>query len=873
MEGFSTKRAILSVLLVHHIAALSHAATLLPAGFREVVVASALSNPTAMQFSPDGRIFVAEQAGRLRVIKNGTLLPTPFVTLTVSSAGERGLLGIAFDPDFAANQFVYVYYTATTPAVHNRISRFTASGDVALPGSEHVIFELDPLSGATNHNGGAIAFGPDGKLYAAVGENANGANAQSLSNVLGKMLRINRDGSIPSDNPFYATASGNNRAIWALGLRNPFTFAFDPAGSALFINDVGENTWEEINSGVAGANYGWPLNEGATSDPAFRTPIYSYSHDNGCAITGGAFYAPTTFAFPPAYARDYFFADFCGGWIRTLDPAGGNTVEPFASGISFPVDLKVSADGSVYYLARGSGANAGSVVRIEYTSAAPSASAVFSRTDSITQGTWRSTYGADGTTLAAETSMLPAYAQVAVTAQDAWTWSSSTSSVRALQRPVGSQRFAAAWYDSQALTIDLHLTDGAPHQVALYAVDFDDAGRSERVDVIDAGTNTVLDTRLLTQFGGGQYAVWTISGHVIFRVTRTAGANAVISGLFIGGGTTGGSGSAVFSGVDTTTRGTWRDAYGSEGATLAAEGSTLPAFAVVSLSGQAEWTWTAATADVRALQRPAGSSRFAATWYSADGFDLDVHLTDGLPHDVALYAVDFDGAGRTERIDVIDAGAGTVLDTRVLTQFGGGQYSVWTVTGHVIFRVTRMSGPNAVVSGLFIGGGSGAVNTSAVFSGVDTSTQGTWRGTYGAAGAALATAPATLPPYAHVAMAAQGAWTWASSTSDARALQRPVGSDRDRFAATWYGQQVDVDVNLTDGLAHAVALYVVDYDGDGRSARIDVIDAGTNAVLDSRMILEFGGGQYLAWNVTGHVVFRITRTAGANAVLSGLFID
>ena len=139
-------------------------------------------------------------------MKNGALLPTPFLTIPSTpsaQSGERGLLGVAFDPAFASNRFVYVYYTATTPAIHNRISRFTANGDVAVAGSETVILELDNLSSATNHNGGALAFGPDGKLYAAVGENANGANAQTLANLLGKMLRINTDGTIPTDNPFY----------------------------------------------------------------------------------------------------------------------------------------------------------------------------------------------------------------------------------------------------------------------------------------------------------------------------------------------------------------------------------------------------------------------------------------------------------------------------------------------------------------------------------------------------------------------------------------------------------------------------------------------------------------------------------------------
>jgi len=346
-------------------------AATLPTGFTESQVAGGLASPTAMAFAPDGRLFVCEQGGRLRVIKNGSLLATPFLTVTVNSSGERGLLGVTFDPDFATNQFVYVYYTATTPAIHNRLSRFTANGDVAAAGSEVIILELNNLSGATNHNGGAIHFGIDGKLYIAVGENANGANSQTLNNLLGKILRINADGTIPSDNPFFNTATGNNRAIWALGLRNPFTFSFQPGTGRMFINDVGQNTWEEINEGNAGANYGWPDTEGQTSDPRFTSPLFSYGHgsgtSSGCAITGGAFYNPPTQQFPADYTGDYFFADFCSGWIRKLDPANGNTVALFATGVSSPVDLQVASDGSLYYLARGSGSNTGIVVRVQFT--------------------------------------------------------------------------------------------------------------------------------------------------------------------------------------------------------------------------------------------------------------------------------------------------------------------------------------------------------------------------------------------------------------------------------------------------------------------------------------------------------------------------
>ena len=203
------------------------------------------------------------------MIKNGALLTTPFLTVNVNAVGERGLLGVAFDPNFAFNQFVYVYYTTASAPIHNRVSRFTAMGDVAAAGSEVVILELENLSSATNHNGGALHFGPDGTLYVAVGDNANGANAQTLGNRLGKILRFTRTEPFRRSNPFFNTATGANRAIWALGLRNPFTFAFQPGTGRMFINDVGQNTWEEINDGIAGSNYGWPDTEGADD----RSPL------------------------------------------------------------------------------------------------------------------------------------------------------------------------------------------------------------------------------------------------------------------------------------------------------------------------------------------------------------------------------------------------------------------------------------------------------------------------------------------------------------------------------------------------------------------------------------------------------------------------
>jgi len=349
----------------------------LPAGFAETRVATGLASPTAMAIAPDGRIFVTQQGGALRVVKNGALLSQPFLTVSVNSSGERGLLGVAFDPNFASNSFVYVYYTTSGSPIHNRVSRFTASAanpDVVAAGSEVQLLDLPNLSSATNHNGGAIHFGTDGKLYIAIGDNANGDNAQSFSTTLGKVLRINSDGSIPSDNPFLSQTTGMNQAIWARGLRNPFTFAIDRTNGRIHVNDVGQDSWEEVNQGIAGSNYGWPQTEGLNPPgvSGVRYPIHTYQNAGSfCAITGGAFYRPVTANFPAEYAGRYFFGDYCGGFLRTLSPPDYSTSTGFATGIDSLVDIAVHQDGSLYYLARGGG----DLFRVQFTAnTAPSIS-------------------------------------------------------------------------------------------------------------------------------------------------------------------------------------------------------------------------------------------------------------------------------------------------------------------------------------------------------------------------------------------------------------------------------------------------------------------------------------------------------------------
>lgn len=341
-----------------------------PPGFGQVLITNGLSYPTAVALAPDGRIFVAEQGGKLRVIKDNQLLPTPFAELYVYAGGEAGLGGVVLDPDFATNQYVYVYHTvygSWESPYHNRITRFTANGDVAVPGSETLILMLDPLSYAEQHNGGTMRFGPDGKLYVSVGDSRNPDNAQNTDTYLGKILRINSDGSVPTGNPFL-TGSDQKKRLWAYGLRNPYSFSFQPGTGRLFVNDVGEGSWEEINDATTGGlNFGWPNVEGVSRNPAYTNPVFAYDHaDSKCAITGGVFFNPSTTRYPASYVGKYFYQDYCTSAISTLAVSGSTvTSSIFGQHLpGLPTGLNVGPDGNLYFLSR----NNNALYKIIYTS-------------------------------------------------------------------------------------------------------------------------------------------------------------------------------------------------------------------------------------------------------------------------------------------------------------------------------------------------------------------------------------------------------------------------------------------------------------------------------------------------------------------------
>lgn len=359
----------LTVLLLCCFGSMRDVAQQLPPGFNVVKVTEGLTNPTAMAFAPDGRLFVTEQWGVVRVIKNGTLLPESMIELNIDYTGERGLVGIAVDPHFVHNGYIYVYYTLAVGPYHNRVSRFTVVGDKATLESELVLLEIEPPLYSETHNGGAMHFGPDGKLYIGIGDHAYGPNAQEPDSHHGKLLRINPDGSIPADNP-HQTGSDAYRRTWASGLRNPYTFAIHPTTGRILVNDVGYVSWEEVNDATAsGQNFGWPTTEGVHENPSFANPLFAYGHGSGdsvgCAITGGTFFQPTSTSYPAEWLNRYFFHDYCNQWIAYLDFSSGTPVRHlFGTELpTTPLGILTGPDGNLYFLNR----DIGEVYKIIYS--------------------------------------------------------------------------------------------------------------------------------------------------------------------------------------------------------------------------------------------------------------------------------------------------------------------------------------------------------------------------------------------------------------------------------------------------------------------------------------------------------------------------
>lgn len=410
-----------------------------PGGFALTNVAAGLIAPTAAQFTSDGRIFVAEKGGAVKIVKDGQVLPQPFYTVpAVNDYVDRGLLGLALDPNFAANGYVYLLYTYDNNPSNvagpktGRLLRITANGNTAVAGSERVILGTNvgnsaqtscldfpvtsdclPADGLS-HAPGNVLFGPDGKLYISIGDAAgyddvdiNALGAQNLTTLRGKVLRINPDGTGPSDNPYYTgNPTDNQSKVYASGVRNAFRMSIRPSDGLVLLGDVGWNTWEEINVVTKGANLGWPCYEandqqngtgapgiGAYKDQPFckqmyanppqnlTAPLHYYAHPPSSAVVSGVFYTGDNY--PTTFKNNFFYGDYAKNQIYTLRLDATNKLVPnsaqtFASNAGGPVQFFTGPGGDIYYIA----INEGGIYHITYSTAnqAPSAFAAANKT-------------------------------------------------------------------------------------------------------------------------------------------------------------------------------------------------------------------------------------------------------------------------------------------------------------------------------------------------------------------------------------------------------------------------------------------------------------------------------------------------------------
>jgi glucose/arabinose dehydrogenase len=344
-------------------------------GLALTTIVTGLERPLGLTAPPDdARLFVVEQTGAIRIVRDGTLVATPFLDLSdrVLAQGERGLLGLAFHPDYALNGRFFVNYTDQGGT--QRIVEFGVGGDPD---------RADPLSGAEllaipqpfgNHNGGHLAFGPDGMLYIGVGDGGGSGDpqghGQNVTTLLGSLLRLDvstpGQAAIPPDNPWAGRPDEGREELWAWGLRNPWRFSFDPEGGRLWIADVGQNRWEEVNvadANAPGLNYGWSITEGPAcygASTCDRTglvdPVLSYATGTeGCSVIGGYVYRGARM---PALEGTYFYSDYCGGWLRSFELSGGAAVgerDWQVASVGRVLALGRDAAGELYLLSQGGG--------------------------------------------------------------------------------------------------------------------------------------------------------------------------------------------------------------------------------------------------------------------------------------------------------------------------------------------------------------------------------------------------------------------------------------------------------------------------------------------------------------------------------------
>lgn len=439
----------------------------------------------------------------------------------------------------------------------------------------------------------------------------------------------------------------------------------------------------------------------------------------------------------------------------------------------------------------------------------PPTSSAFVGVDSSTQGNWRTLYGAEGYSIALASSTLP---QLTVRDATTFQWGASPTDPKGLDVGNGA-RLASTWFSDKSFSLDMNLTDGAAHQVAIYALDPDRRGRVQRVEVLDTAGN-VLDVRTMSGFTEGQYLVWNLSGQFTIRVTRVSGVNAVVSGIFLGAAAPPTSDSPILS-LSTSSLSFSANPAGPD---PAAQSFNL------GNTGGGTLNWTASK-----TQSWLNLSAFSGTTPAS----MQVSVSpSGLAPGAYSDTITVEGNGGTKTVGINLTVSSSPTDP-------------------------PPTGQAPVVS----------------FLGRDTTRQGYWRTVYGLDGYSFLGVPPALPSYVQMSISGATSFIWSPNPSpEVRAMQLPTGDKR--VASAWYGKDgavMNFNLNFTDGATHLLALYASDHDGSNRSERVDVLDAATGALLDTQSLVDFRQGHYLLWNISGNVLIRVTRLAGPNAVVNGFF--
>ena len=570
-----------------------------------------------------------------------------------------------------------------------------------------------------------------------------------------------------------------------------------------------------LNSGANSVMSGLFFGAGVQQSPPQTIASFSGTPQSTTVGTtlGAALQAKVTDASSnPVSGATVTFAAPASGASATFNGANSVATVTNSSGIAIsPVPVANNVAGTYTMTASVAGVVTPAAFTLTNSAAVGAATATFIKRDTVTQGNWRGNYGKDGYNVIGDVANNPLYVNPAAVGQFSYLWAGSSLDPRALQKGSNpSDRIAATWYSPAPYTIDLNMSDQAPHQVALYCLDWDSATRRETVDVLDANGNVLNSQTLTASFNGGVYLVWTVSGHVKIRVTPSAG-NGVASGLFFGTGV-----------------------------------QQLPPQAVAAVVGTPQSTTVGA----------------------AFGTALQAKVTDASSNPVSGVTVTFtgpaSGAGAmfngSNLVTAVTNTSGIAASPVPVANNVTGTYTVTAAVTGLTSAAFTLTNNNAAVGA-----------ATATFLKTDTVTKGNWRGTYGKDGYNVIGDLASNPSYVTPIPTGQFTYVWAGSSVDPRVLQK-ASNPADRIAGTWYSPApYTIDLNMSDQAQHQVALYCLDWDSTTRRQTVDVLDANGNVLNSQSLPSSFNGGAYLVWNVSGHVKFRITVNSGANAVVSGLF--